>query len=38
MAIWVLCCKKCLETYEHSKIPDTLANFFLAEKPQFPWD
>jgi|SRR6516164_4402683 len=38
MASWVLRCKNCLLRFEHFKIPDTLANFFYAEKPEFPWD
>ncbi len=36
MARWALICKHCGLSFEHSRILDTLANFFLAEKPQFP--
>src|SRR5580704_936361 len=36
LASWALCCANCGKNFEHSKINDTLANFFLAEKPEFP--
>jgi len=36
MARWVLRCPNCSETFVHSEIEDTLANYFLPTKPEFP--
>jgi len=36
MANWSLCCKNCGKHFEYSKIPDTLQNFYLPQKPDFP--
>ncbi len=36
MAHWVLNCKNCGRSFEYSKISDTFANYFLAEKPVLP--
>jgi transcription elongation factor Elf1 len=36
MASWTLNCKSCGKSFDHSKISDTLVNYFLAEKPEFP--
>jgi DNA-directed RNA polymerase subunit RPC12/RpoP len=36
MASWVLRCPNCSETFVHSEIEDTLANFFSLAKPKFP--
>jgi hypothetical protein len=36
MASWVLNCKNCGKNFEHAKISDTFANYFIAEKPDFP--
>ena len=36
MASWVLCCPNCSETFVHSEIEDTLANYFALVKPKFP--
>ena len=36
MACWVLRCPNCSETFVHSEIQDTLANFFSLAKPEFP--
>jgi hypothetical protein len=34
MASWVLSCKNCGKSFEHSKISDTLANYYyLAKEP-----
>jgi hypothetical protein len=36
MANWALRCKNCGRYFEYSKIPDTLLNFYLPEKPPLP--
>jgi DNA-directed RNA polymerase subunit RPC12/RpoP len=36
LASWALYCANCGKNFELSKIKDTLANFFLPEKPEFP--
>jgi hypothetical protein len=36
MAHWALNCKNCGRSFEYSKISDTFANYFLAEKPALP--
>lgn len=36
MATWLLTCKCCRRAFTYSQIPDTLADLFLAQKPQFP--
>jgi hypothetical protein len=36
MASWVLNCKHCGRNFEYSRISDTFANYYLAEKPDFP--
>jgi hypothetical protein len=38
MATWILTCKCCRRAFTYSEIPDTLADLFLAQKPQFPPD
>jgi DNA-directed RNA polymerase subunit RPC12/RpoP len=38
MASWMLSCNHCGKAFEHSKIRDTLANYFFAAKPDFPSD
>jgi uncharacterized C2H2 Zn-finger protein len=35
MAKWVLRCKNCDQVFTHSEISNTLANYFIAEKPEF---
>jgi hypothetical protein len=36
MASWALACKNCRAVFTHSQIPDTLANYYIATKPDFP--
>jgi len=36
MARWTLRCKNCGQLFTHSKISDTLADYFVPEKPKFP--
>jgi hypothetical protein len=36
MPSWVLTCKSCGERFSHSKIEETLADYFLPKKPEFP--
>lgn len=36
MASWMLVCKRCGSEFEHSKIGDTLADYFLPAKPVIP--
>ena len=35
MPYWVISCKNCRRIFSHSKIEDTLANYFVPEKPGF---
>ena len=35
MPYWVINCKNCRRVFSHSKIEDTLANYFVPEKPKF---
>jgi DNA-directed RNA polymerase subunit RPC12/RpoP len=35
MTNWVLRCPNCSKKFVHSKIEDTLANYFLPAKPKF---
>jgi hypothetical protein len=36
MASWALACKHCRVVFTHSQIPDTLADFYLPTRPEFP--
>jgi len=36
MAKWVLKCKGCEQLFTHSEIGNTLADYFLPEKPKLP--
>lgn len=36
MASWDLTCKDCGEDFTHSQVGETLANYFIASKPEFP--
>jgi phage terminase large subunit GpA-like protein len=36
MASWVVKCPHCDNKFEHSAIKNTLANYFLPERPKFP--
>jgi hypothetical protein len=36
MARWALQCKNCEQLFTHSKIGNTLADYFLPEKPKLP--
>jgi DNA-directed RNA polymerase subunit RPC12/RpoP len=36
MASWELTCKNCGDRFSHSKIEETLADYFLPKKPEFP--
>lgn len=36
MAKWVLRCKNCDQLFPLCEISNTLANYFIAEKPKFP--
>ncbi len=38
MANWVVTCKCCRRVFTYSEIPESLADLFLAQKPQFPPD
>jgi hypothetical protein len=36
MASWSLACKNCRTVFTHSQIPDTLADYYLPARPEFP--
>ncbi len=36
MASWALTCKQCSQVFTHSQVSQTLADYFLPEKPKFP--
>jgi hypothetical protein len=36
MASWALACKNCRAVFTHSEIPNTLVDFYLPMKPEFP--
>jgi hypothetical protein len=36
MASWALACKNCRTVFTHSQIPDTLADYYLPTRPEFP--
>jgi hypothetical protein len=38
MASWGLACKNCHAVFTHSQIPDTLADYYLPIRPEFPSD
>jgi hypothetical protein len=38
MPSWNVTCQNCSETFTHSKIEDTLADYFFPKKPEFPAD
>jgi hypothetical protein len=35
-ASWALACKNCRAVVEHFPVPDTLANYYLPDRPKFP--
>jgi hypothetical protein len=36
MASWALTCKNCHAVFTHSQIPDTLADYYIPTRPEFP--
>lgn len=36
MASWVLKCKNCRVVFTHSQISNTLADYYIPARPQFP--
>jgi hypothetical protein len=36
MASWTLACKNCHAVFTHSRIPDTLADYYIPTRPEFP--
>jgi hypothetical protein len=36
MSKWVLVCKRCKKSFLHSEVGNSLADYFLPEKPKFP--
>lgn len=38
MASWGLACKNCHAVFTHSQIPNTLADYYLPIRPEFPPD
>lgn len=36
MASWALACKNCRAVFTHSQIPDTLADYYIPTRPDFP--
>lgn len=36
MANWTLACKKCDKAFAYSKIGDTLSDYFVPQRPEFP--
>lgn len=36
MGNWGLACKNCRATFTHSRVPDTLADYYLPTRPDFP--
>jgi hypothetical protein len=36
MAIWVLICKRCGETFAYSEIGESLLDYFFPKKPEIP--
>lgn len=36
MASWALACKNCRAIFTHSQIPDTLADYYIPTRPEFP--
>jgi hypothetical protein len=38
VASWVLVCKSCGNAFTHSPVTETLADYYLPSKPEFPPD
>ncbi len=36
MAIWVLACKRCGETFAYCEIGESLLDYFFPQKPEMP--
>lgn len=36
MAIWVLACKRCGETFAYCEIGESLLDYFFPKKPEIP--
>jgi hypothetical protein len=36
MASWALACKNCRAVFTYSQIPDTLADYYIPTRPEFP--
>jgi ribosomal protein S27E len=36
MATWGLACKNCRTVFTHSQIPETLTDYYIPTRPEFP--